>query len=142
MPSFFCFEAHHRGQGRIQKNISGFFLVQMRTRKFASEIYWPLKVSLSFVNIDLTFALCYMRALVQKFPILTLFELMHLYEVKIKWLLFFLLGTAYSLFEKKRQQKLQLLVLSITFLIELVSKELIHLAAILHVYAGGLNFMK
>ena len=26
--------------------------------------------------------------------------------------------------------------------IELVSKELNHLAAILHVYAGGLNFMK
>ena len=26
--------------------------------------------------------------------------------------------------------------------LELVSKELIHLAAILHVYAGGLNFMK
>ena len=28
------------------------------------------------------------------------------------------------------------------FKIELVSKELNHLAAILHVYAGGLNFMK
>ena len=27
-------------------------------------------------------------------------------------------------------------------LLELVSKELNHLAAILHVYAGGLNFMK
>ena len=53
------------------------FLVQMRTRKFASEIYWPLKISLSFVNIDLTFALYYMRALVQKPSILTLFELMH-----------------------------------------------------------------
>ena len=26
--------------------------------------------------------------------------------------------------------------------VELVSKELNHLAAILHVYAGGLNFMK
>ena len=26
--------------------------------------------------------------------------------------------------------------------VELVSKELDHLAAILHVYAGGLNFMK
>ena len=26
--------------------------------------------------------------------------------------------------------------------VELVSKELFHLAAILHVYAGGLNFMK
>ena len=26
--------------------------------------------------------------------------------------------------------------------LELVSKELNHLAAILHVYAGGLNFMK
>ena len=30
----------------------------------------------------------------------------------------------------------------IGFNIELVSKELNHLAAILHVYAGGLNFMK
>jgi hypothetical protein len=28
------------------------------------------------------------------------------------------------------------------FLVELVSKELNHLAAILHVYAGGLKFMK
>ena len=28
------------------------------------------------------------------------------------------------------------------FNLELVSKELNHLAAILHVYAGGLNFMK
>ena len=28
------------------------------------------------------------------------------------------------------------------FVVELVSKELNHLAAILHVYAGGLNFMK
>ena len=28
------------------------------------------------------------------------------------------------------------------FKVELVSKELNHLAAILHVYAGGLNFMK
>ena len=28
------------------------------------------------------------------------------------------------------------------FFVELVSKELNHLAAILHVYAGGLNFMK
>ena len=28
------------------------------------------------------------------------------------------------------------------WVIELVSKELNHLAAILHVYAGGLNFMK
>ena len=27
-------------------------------------------------------------------------------------------------------------------MLELVSKELNHLAAILHVYAGGLNFMK
>ena len=27
-------------------------------------------------------------------------------------------------------------------IVELVSKELNHLAAILHVYAGGLNFMK
>ena len=27
-------------------------------------------------------------------------------------------------------------------ILELVSKELNHLAAILHVYAGGLNFMK
>ena len=27
-------------------------------------------------------------------------------------------------------------------MVELVSKELNHLAAILHVYAGGLNFMK
>ena len=27
-------------------------------------------------------------------------------------------------------------------LLELVSKELNHLAAILHIYAGGLNFMK
>ena len=30
----------------------------------------------------------------------------------------------------------------IDFNLELVSKELNHLAAILHVYAGGLNFMK
>ena len=30
----------------------------------------------------------------------------------------------------------------IGYFIELVSKELNHLAAILHVYAGGLNFMK
>ena len=28
------------------------------------------------------------------------------------------------------------------YILELVSKELNHLAAILHVYAGGLNFMK
>ena len=28
------------------------------------------------------------------------------------------------------------------FMVELVSKELNHFAAILHVYAGGLNFMK
>ena len=28
------------------------------------------------------------------------------------------------------------------FFVELVSKELNHLEAILHVYAGGLNFMK
>ena len=28
------------------------------------------------------------------------------------------------------------------YFLELVSKELNHLAAILHVYAGGLNFMK
>ena len=28
------------------------------------------------------------------------------------------------------------------FEVELVSKELYHMAAILHVYAGGLNFMK
>ena len=31
---------------------------------------------------------------------------------------------------------------NIDFFLELVSKELNHLAAILHVYAGGLNFMK
>ena len=31
---------------------------------------------------------------------------------------------------------------NILFTLELVSKELNHLAAILHVYAGGLNFMK
>ena len=30
----------------------------------------------------------------------------------------------------------------LTYVLELVSKELNHLAAILHVYAGGLNFMK
>ena len=30
----------------------------------------------------------------------------------------------------------------IALAVELVSKELNHLAAILHVYAGGLNFMK
>ena len=33
---------HFRGKGRIQKNNFVRFLVQMRTRKFASEIYWPL----------------------------------------------------------------------------------------------------
>ena len=32
--------------------------------------------------------------------------------------------------------------LEISFSLELVSKELNHLAAILHVYAGDLNFMK
>ena len=31
---------------------------------------------------------------------------------------------------------------TLLFRLELVSKELNHLAAILHVYAGGLNFMK
>ena len=30
----------------------------------------------------------------------------------------------------------------VVYTLELVSKELNHLAAILHVYAGGLNFMK
>ena len=44
--------------------------------------------------------------------------------------------------------KIQLLLLcpldseNVTIALELVSKELNHLAAILHVYAGGLNFMK
>ena len=34
------------------------------------------------------------------------------------------------------------IVLNLEGILELVSKELNHLAAILHVYAGGLNFMK
>ena len=34
------------------------------------------------------------------------------------------------------------LMLILSLVLELVSKELNHLAAILHVYAGGLNFMK
>ena len=33
-------------------------------------------------------------------------------------------------------------ILTLYYNLELVSKELNHLAAILHVYAGGLNFMK
>ena len=39
---------------------------------------------------------------------------------------------------------IQILRMDIKFedILELVSKELNHLAAILHVYAGGLNFMK
>ena len=35
-----------------------------------------------------------------------------------------------------------ILVQSIASILELVSKELNHMVAILHVYAGGLNFMK
>ena len=42
-----------------------------------------------------------------------------------------MIGAASPILEEKNGQKL-----------ELVSKELNHLAAILHVYAGGLNFMK
>jgi hypothetical protein len=46
------------------------------------------------------------------------------------------------LYQIKQNTKNIYMAVSIDLLLELVSKELNHLAAILHVYAGGLNFMK
>ena len=42
----------------------------------------------------------------------------------------------------RRSREDEKLMTAFNVKVELVSKELNHLAAILHVYAGGLNFMK
>ena len=48
MPFFFDL-THFRSLGQKSKNNFVWFLVQMRTRKFAFEIYWPLVISHQFL---------------------------------------------------------------------------------------------
>ena len=48
--ALFCYLTHLRSLGRKSKNNFIRLLAQMRTRKFASEIYWPLHKDLSSLS--------------------------------------------------------------------------------------------
>ena len=51
----FLFDAFWIPRAEIKKNDCVSFLVQMRTRKFTFEIYWPLKWKFQEFNLNLRF---------------------------------------------------------------------------------------
>ena len=75
-------------------------------------------------------------SLVKKIEIYRSFQ-----DLNFSYIFFQIFYQSSEIFKRKNDMENQNFA-TFGLLLELVSKELNHLAAILHVYAGGLNFMK